>query len=142
MRHPSAHSPHGARKLLRHALSTGVSPVMKIIAVTGFCLAALFGVGALAQSARPSDGHVEKLIEQTQKSAEDFDRVLDRDLKRAIVRSPNREVAVSVFLKDFETDMNRMSERFDSKYAASAELVAFMPRAGDLNTLIDAQPPP
>ncbi len=114
---------------------------MKILAATSFFLAALYCVGALAQSARPSDRQVETLIEQTQKSAEDFDRALDRDLKKATVRGPNGEVAVSVFLKDFATDIDRMNERFDSKYAASAELVAVMRRAGDLDKFIDSQPP-
>jgi hypothetical protein len=113
---------------------------MRIIAATSFTLAALFSVAALAQSARPSDGQVEKLIEQTQKSEADFDRALDSKLKQAIVRGPSGEVMVSIFLADFKTDIERMKERFDPKYAASAELVMIMKRAEGLDKFIDSQP--
>ena len=93
---------------------------MRTIAATTFILAALFSTAALAQSARPSDGQVEKLIEQTQKAEADFDRALDGKLKQAIVRGPSGEVMVSIFLADFKTDIARMKERFSPKYAASA----------------------
>jgi hypothetical protein len=113
---------------------------MRIIAATSFTLATLFTVAALAQSARPSDGQVQKLIEQTQKAEADFDRVLDSNLKKAIVRGPTGEVMVSIFLQDFKTDIERMKERFDPKYAASAELVMIMKRAEGLDKFIDSQP--
>jgi hypothetical protein len=113
---------------------------MKIIAAAGFALAALFSISALAQSARPSDSQVEKLIEQTQKAEADFDRALDSKLKQAIVRSPSGEVMVNIFLADFKTDIERMKERFDPKYAASAELVMIMRRAEGLDKFIDSQP--
>lgn len=113
---------------------------MKIIAAASFALAASFSVAALAQSARPSDSQVEKLIEQTQKSEADFDRALDSKLKNAIVRGPSGEVMVSIFLEDFKTDIERMKERFDPKYAASAELVMIMKRAEGLDKFMDSQP--
>lgn len=113
---------------------------MRIIAVTSLTLASLFSVAALGQSARPSDGQVEKLIEQTQKSEADFDRALDSNLKKAIVRGPGGEVTVSVFLGDFKTDIERMKERYAPKYAASAELVQIMRRAEGLDKFIDSQP--
>lgn len=113
---------------------------MKIIAATTVTVAALFSVAAFAQSARPSDGEVKKLIEQTQKSEADFDRALDSKLKQAIVRGPNGEVMVSIFLGDFKTDIERMKERFAPKYAASAELVMIMRRAEGLDKFIDSQP--
>jgi hypothetical protein len=113
---------------------------MKIIAATSFALAALFSVTAFAQSARPSDKQVQTLIEQTQKSEADFDRALDPNLKKAIVRGASGEVMVSIFLQDFKTDIERMKERFDPKYAASAELVMIMKRAEGLDKFIDAQP--
>jgi hypothetical protein len=113
---------------------------MRTIAATTFTLAALFSAAALAQSARPSDGQVEKLIEQTQKAEADFDRALDSKLKNAIVRGPSGEVMVSIFLADFKTDIERMKERFDPKYAASAELVMIIRRAEGLDKFIDSQP--
>lgn len=113
---------------------------MKIIVAAGATLAALFSVAALAQSARPSDKQVEQLIGELQKSAQTFERALDSNLKKATVRGPGGEVAVEMFLKDFKTDMQRMDERFDAKYAASAELLAVLRRAGGLDTFIDGQP--
>jgi hypothetical protein len=113
---------------------------MRIIAAIGLTLATLFSAAALAQSARPSDGQVEKLINQTQQAEADFDRALDPNLKKAIVRGPSGEVMVSIFLEDFKTDIARMKERFSPKYAASAELVMITKRAEGLDKFIDSQP--
>jgi hypothetical protein len=113
---------------------------MKIIAAASLALAALFSVAAFAQSARPSDSQVEKLIEQTQQAEAEFDRALDSKLKNAIVRGPSGEVMVSIFLADFKTDIERMKERFAPKYAASAELVMIMKRSAGLDKFMDSQP--
>ena len=113
---------------------------MKIIAVAGLTLAALFSVAANAQTARPSDSQVEELIEQTQKSAASFERAMDRDLKSSTVRGANGEVKVDLYLKDFQTDIERMKGRFNGKYAASAELVTVMNRAGSLGAFVESQP--
>jgi hypothetical protein len=111
-----------------------------IAAITCTLAAAFCSVAALAQTARPSDGQVQKLIEQTQKAEADFDRALDSKLKNAIVRGPSGEVMVSIFLQDFKTDIERMKERFAPKYAASAELVMIMRRAEGLDKFVDSQP--
>jgi hypothetical protein len=105
-------------------------------------LAALILVApAFAQSARPPDSQVESLIEQMEKASSQFERALDRDLKRATIRSPNGEMQMEPFLEDFNTSIERLKDRFDKDYAASSELTALMRRATDLDNFIKSQPP-
>jgi len=109
---------------------------------------ALLGVAVLslalpagAQTARPGDRAVEDLIEQVQKSEEVFVKKLDKNIKKATIRGASGEVEVENFLKDFETNLERLEERFDSKYSASAELNAVMHQAGGIEKFIQSQPP-
>jgi hypothetical protein len=95
----------------------------------------------LAQTARPGDRAVEEMIEQVQKSEEQFARALDRDVKRGTVRSPNGEVDVEAFLDDFETSIERLDDRFDQKYSASSELATVMHYATGMDNFIASQPP-
>jgi hypothetical protein len=96
---------------------------------------------AFSQSARPPDSQVESLIEQMQKASSQFERALDRDLKRATIRGPNGEMQMEPFLEDFNTGIERLKDRFDKDYAASSELTALMRRATDLDNFIRSQPP-
>jgi hypothetical protein len=112
---------------------------------TAIALAALASVATSlsvqAQTARPGDRAVKDQIEQVQKSEEKFVRALDRDVKKGTVRSPNGEVDVDKFLDDFETAIERLKERFDDKYSASAELSSVMHYASGMDSFVASQPP-
>ena len=114
---------------------------MKRFATSILVLTALICGPALAQSARPADSEVEKLIQQVEKSAQVFERELDKDLKKAIVRGPSGEMEMKTFLEDFNTAIDRVKERFEPKYAASSEVTALVRRAGDLDAFVKSQPP-
>jgi hypothetical protein len=114
---------------------------MKRIMTIVLTVLALLSGPALAQSARPPDSQVESLIEQMEKAASQFERSLDRDLKKATVRSPSGEMQMESFLEDFNTGIERLKERFDKEYSASSELAALMHRAMELDTFIRSQPP-
>ena len=105
------------------------------------CLPLLASAIATAQVARPSDREVEKLIAQTSENAEQFERALDRDLKRSTLRGPNGEVNVENFLKDFKTNLERLDERFTGKYAASSELLVVTRGAESIDKYMASQPP-
>jgi hypothetical protein len=111
------------------------------------CKAILLGLtmlicgAAFAQTARPPDSEVKKMIEQTQKASETFQRALDKDLKNSIVRSATGEMQMKTFLEDFNVGLERLKERFKPEYAASAELSAVMTRAGELDAFIKSQTP-
>jgi hypothetical protein len=100
-----------------------------------------FALPAGAQSARPGDRAVKDLIEQVQKSEQVFARALDKNVKKSTIRGASGEVDVENFLKDFETSIDRLKERFDAKYSASAELNAVMRQAGGIEKFIQSQPP-
>jgi hypothetical protein len=114
---------------------------MKRITTMLLGLAMLAWGAAFAQSARPPDSEVKKMIEQTQKAAETFQRALDKDVKNSIVRSATGEMQMKTFLEDFNTGLDRLKERFKPEYAASAELNAVMARAGELDEFIKSQSP-
>jgi hypothetical protein len=114
---------------------------MRILTVLLGSLLLLAFVSADAQIARPSDKEVEKLIAQTGESAEQFERALDRDLKRSTIRGPNGEVNIENFLKDFKTNLERLEERFTAKYAASSELVVVTRGAESIDKFMASQPP-
>lgn len=114
---------------------------MKRLKATLAGLTILVCGAAFGQSARPPDKEVGKMIESTQKAAQTFERALDKDLKKSIVRSSTGEMQMSTFLEDFNTGLDRLKERFKPNYAASAELNAVMARAGELNDFIQTQPP-
>jgi hypothetical protein len=94
-----------------------------------------------AQTARPGDRAVEDLIEQVLKAEEQFVRALDKNIKKSTVRGASGETDVENFLDDFKTSLDRLEERFDSKYAASAELNAVLRQAGDIERFIQSQSP-
>jgi hypothetical protein len=107
-----------------------------------FALAVTFvTLPAIAQTARPGDRAVEDMIEELQESEKQFVRALDKDIKKSTVRSASGEADVENFLEDFETAIERLADRFDSKYAASAELQAVMRQANDIERFMQSQPP-
>jgi hypothetical protein len=96
---------------------------------------------ALAQSARPPDSDVQKMIEGTGKYAQTFQRALDKNVKNSIVRSASGEMKVSLFLEDLNTSIERVKDRFKPDYAASSEVNALLHRAGEFNDFVQSQPP-
>jgi hypothetical protein len=111
-----------------------------IVALAAFAVMAVT-LPASAQTARPGDRAVVDLIEQVKKSEEQFVRALDKNIKKSTIRGAKGEVDVDVFLEDFGTAIERLEDRFDAKYAASAELNAVMQQAGGIEKWIQSQPP-
>jgi hypothetical protein len=110
--------------------------------VTLLVSAALFvALPAGAQTARPGDRAVKDLIEQVQKSEKTFASALDKNVKKSTIRGASGEVDVENFLKDFKTSIDRLADRFDSKYSASSELNTVMDQAGRVEKFIQSQPP-
>ncbi|MBB6096086.1 soluble cytochrome b562 [Povalibacter uvarum] len=116
-----------------------IARILGVVALTA--LGAVIALPAVAQTARPGDKAVEGLIEQVEKSANTFQKALDKDIKKATVRGAQGEVDVKAFLEDFKTSIERLKERFDKKYAASAELNAVMSYADGMEKFIQSQAP-
>jgi len=86
---------------------------------------------SLAQSSpeRLSDKEVKTIIEDVDTSRDKFEGNLDNDIKRAIIRTPTREVAASAVLQDLQDNTKKLKERFSSDYAGSAEVETVLQQA-------------
>jgi hypothetical protein len=104
-------------------------------------LALLAAPPAAAQVARPGDKAVAKLIGEAIDSVEEFERRLDPSLRKGTIRGESAEVDVSRYLDDFEEDFERLRKRFKPDYSASAEAVAVLRRANDIDRYMKSQPP-
>lgn len=116
-----------------------IARILGVIALTA--LGSVIALPAVAQTARPGDKAVEGMIEQVEKASSTFQRALDKDIKKATVRGAQGEVDMKAFLEDFTTSIERLKDRFDSKYAASAEVNALMSYADGMEKFIQSQPP-
>jgi hypothetical protein len=108
--------------------------------VLALLLALFAATSAHAQVARPSDKSVVDLIKKTQSAVKDFERNLDSKVASGTIRGATAEVNVKNYMKDFDTDLDRLSERFKSDYSASAEVVTVMQKAEGINKFIESQP--
>jgi uncharacterized membrane-anchored protein YhcB (DUF1043 family) len=105
------------------------------------CVAIAFASTALGQTARPSDKAVVSLIETVQKDVKNFERNLDRDVARGKFRGPNAEVDIAAYLDDFDTNLDRLRQRFKKDYSASAEVLTVLKHANGVDRFIASQPP-
>lgn len=95
---------------------------------------------ATAQVARPSDKAVSSSIESVQKSVKAFEKSLDSKLKNGTIRGATTEVNVKNYLDDFNTDLERLRQRFKPKYSASAELQGVLRKANGIDRFVKSQP--
>lgn len=104
-------------------------------------VAALTSHPATAQVARPSDKAVTGLIEGVQKSVKAFEKSLDSDLRKGTIRGATTEVNVQNYLNDFDTEIDRLRDRFKPKYSASAEVQGVLRTANGIERFVKSQPP-
>jgi hypothetical protein len=56
------------------------------------------------------------------------------------IRGAQAGVNVDRYFEDFNTDLERLEERFKAKYSASAEVLTVLRKATDIDRFIDSQP--
>jgi hypothetical protein len=94
-----------------------------------------------AQTARPSDDGVVSMIETVQKDVKEFERKLDKDVRKGKVRGPTAEVDVDSYLEDFNDNLEKLGDRFKKDYSASSEVLTVLNQANGIQRFIDSQPP-
>lgn len=109
------------------------------LVIACIALAVLGSQPAAAQSARAGDKAVSGFMENVQKSVKDFERRLDSKLKNGTIRGATTEVNVENYLKDFDTDIDRMRDRFKPSYSASSEVQAVLKNAGGIDRYMKSQ---
>src|SRR5262245_55905016 len=93
---------------------------LQAIALT-MIVAAMSANTTVAQVARPGDKTVKDLIENVQKTTRGFEKALDSKIRKGTLRGASGEVNVESYFDDWNTDMDRLADRFKAKYSASAE---------------------
>jgi hypothetical protein len=118
---------------------------MKVLAVP---TSALLGAAALALASsaaaqttgRLTDKDVKALIEAVDNSRDHFEDKLDGKVKDSILRGSGHEVKVDKFLEDFEENVERLKDRFESTYAASVEVGTVLRQATAIDNFMKQQP--
>ncbi len=94
---------------------------------------------ATAQVARPGDKAVAGFMETVQKTVKEFERRLDSNVRHGTIRGKTTEVNVENYLEDFDTDIDRMRDRFTSKYSASSEVLDVLRKANGIDRFMKSQ---
>jgi hypothetical protein len=84
---------------------------------------------------------VKALVERIDENRERFEDALDDKLTHDIVRTPTGEVDVKRYLSDFEENVDRLKDRLNPDYAASAEAAAVLRQGSAIQAFFRAQPP-
>lgn len=113
----------------------------RLLVISCIALAVLSAQPASAQVARPSDKAVSSLIESVQKSVKGFEKSLDSDLRKGTIRGATTEVNVQNYLNDFDAEIDRLRDRFKSKYSASSEVQGVLRTANGIERFVKSQPP-
>jgi len=90
---------------------------------------------------RLPDKDVKSLIERIDKERDRFEDQLDGKIKSSIIRNPGGEVNVERFLDDLQANVDKLKERFQSDYAASAEVTTVLRQGTDIQRFMATQPP-
>jgi hypothetical protein len=96
---------------------------------------------ALAQSDRPTDDDIKRLIERINQERDRFEDQLDSELKRKVLRGPSGEVNVERYLDDLQDNVGKLKDRFKPDYAASAEALTVLRQGSDIHGYMSSQPP-
>jgi len=117
---------------------------MKVLVLpTAAFLAAALMVGPPLSAQTPdrlTDKDVKGLIEAVDHGRDRFHDQLDGKVKDSIFREPTREVNVAKFLDDFKDNVERLKERFEPTYSASAEVATVLRQATAIDRFMKQQP--
>src|SRR4051794_18229214 len=75
---------------------------------------------------RLTDKEVKSLMEQAYDARDKFEGRLDDKVKNGVIRSSTSEIHVDSLLEDFQRDVEKLKDRYNETYAASAEVQAVL----------------
>ena len=89
---------------------------------------------------RLTDREVRDLFDRIEHNRSEFEAALDDDLKNSIIKTMPGQVNTNEFFDDFEDQVERTRERFESDYSSSSEVLALLQYASRLAAWASAQP--
>jgi len=117
------------------------SSTLRLMTAAGALIAtALVATPAVAADRLP-DKDVKALLERIDNERDRFEDQLDKKIKSSIFRGSGGEVNVERFLDDLQENVDRLKDRFNSDYAASAEATTVLRQCTDIRRFMSTQPP-
>ena len=116
------------------------SSTLRLMTAAGAVVAVLVAEPAMSADRLP-DKDVKALIERIDNERDRFEDQLDGKIKSSIIRNPGGEVNVERFLDDLQANVDKLKERFQSDYAASAEVTTVLRQGTDIQRFMAKQPP-
>jgi len=89
---------------------------------------------------RMTDKDVKSLVERIDDGRDKFEDKLDDKLKHSIVRGPDGEANVDKYLDDFKQNVDKLKDRLNGNYAASAEAATVLRQASTIDRYMQEQP--
>jgi len=99
-------------------------------------------IPALAQAPpeRLSDKQVKTLIDQVDEGRDKFEGNLDGQFKGSTLKGPRGETKVEGALQDYQDNTKKLQDRFNSDYAASAEVATVLKQSNAIGTFMENSP--
>jgi hypothetical protein len=117
------------------------SSTLRLMTAAGAVVVAVLVAKPAVSADRLPDKDVKSLIERIDKERDRFEDQLDGKIKSSIIRNPGGEVNVERFLDDLQANVDKLKERFQSDYAASAEVTTVLRQGTDIQRFMATQPP-
>ena len=116
------------------------SSTLRLMTAAGaVIIAALVAMPAVSADRLPGND-VKALLERIDNERDRFEDQLDGKVKSSIIRGEG-EVHVGRFLDDLQENVDRLKSRFNSDYAASAEVTTVLRQGTDIQRFMSKQPP-
>ena len=99
-------------------------------------------IPALAQAPpeRLSDKQVKTLIDQVDEGRDKFEGNLDGQFKGSTLKGPRGETKVEGALQDYQDNTKKLQDRFNSDYAASAEVATVLKQSNAIGRFMENSP--
>ena len=117
------------------------SSTLRLMTAAGAIVVAVLIARPAVSADRLPDKDVKSLIERIDNERDRFEDQLDGKIKSSIIRNPGGEVNVERFLDDLQANVDKLKERFQSDYAASAEVTTVLRQGTDIQRFMAKQPP-
>ncbi len=108
---------------------------------TGIAIVATLLSAPAAAVERPRDKDIKQLLERLDHERDRFEDQLDGDLKHSTIRTRDGEVNVEKYLDDFQDNVGKLKDRFNSDYAAGAEVTEVLRQGSEIGRLMATRPP-
>ena len=130
---------------ITQTIASGATPLrhgstLRLMTAAGaVMIAALVAMPAIFADRLPGKD-VKALLERIDNERDRFEDQLDDKIKSSILRGAG-EVHVERFLDDLQENVDRLNARFNSDYAASAEVTTVLRQGTDIQRFMSKQPP-